>query len=334
MEIKGYSVADLKIALASTDFWRTDPLPITRHRAASQIHNPRAEENDIVLLVCYEKGRIVGYLGILPDRIYLSGKPYKLGWLTGWWVDQRRAPAGVGTALLFRGLNAYDQQLGVSGSSKAAASVLMASRRFVSIDPLKGLDIEPRDRTGFKGGDEMIAHLNFEYVSSIDPETESLIYRHHRLDLCRKEKADLDWIMTYPWVLSAPLKDMAGKKYYFSSVANRFDYLAVKVFKESAELIGFFVLKVRNRKASLIFSYFEDAAVDALLAAVMHHARAMEVDVLGLHEARMAARLGPAGGGPGSVKPVSRGFLLTKPFAEKAWADCRLQGGDGDLAFY
>jgi hypothetical protein len=180
----------------------------------------------------------------------------------------------------------------------------------------------------------MIAHLNFEYISSIDPETESLIRRHHRQDLSRKEKADLDWIMTYPWVLSAPLKDIAGRKYYFSSVANRFDYLAVKVFTEGDELIGFFVLKVRDRKTSLIFSYFEDAAVDALLAAVMHHARAMEVDVLGLYEARMAARLATAGGGPGSVKPVSRGFLLTKPFADKAWGNCRLQGGDGDLAFY
>lgn len=334
MEIKGYSVADLKMALASKDFWRTDPLPITRHRAASHIHNPRAEENDIVLLVCFDNGRIVGYLGILPDRIYLADAPFKLGWLTGWWVDPRRAPAGVGTALLFRGLNAYDQQLGVSGSSKAAGKVLMASRRFISITPLKGLDIEPGGRTGFKGGDEMIAHLNFEYISSIDPETESLIYRHHRQDLSRKEKADLDWIMTYPWVLSAPLRDIAGEKYYFSSAANRFDYLAVKVFRGGDELIGFFMLKVRDRKASLIFSYFEDAAVDALLAAVMHHARAMEVDVLGLHEARMAARLGTAGGGPGSVKPVSRGFLLTKPFADKAWADCRLQGGDGDLAFY
>jgi hypothetical protein len=334
MEIKNYTIGDLKEALASNHFWRADPLPITRHRAAAQLHNPRADANDIVLLVCREGSRIVGYLGILPDRIFISGKSYKLGWLTGWWVDPRRASSGVGTALLFRGLNAYSQQIGVSGSSKAAGKVLTASRRFVSIDPLKGLDIELDNRTGVAGDDEQISHLGFEYVSLIDAETESFIHRHHRRDLSRKEKADLDWIMTYPWVLSAPLKDMAGKRYYFSSVADRFYYLAVKVFAERTGLIGFFMLKVRDRKTSLVFSYFEDTAVDALLAAVVHHARAMEADVLGLHEARMAARFRETGEPAGSAKPVSRGFLLTKLFADKGWADCRLQGGDGDLAFY
>ena len=333
MEIKSYTIGDLKATLASNDFWRADPLPITRHRAAAHLHNPRADANDVVLLVCHEGRRTVGYLSILPDRIFLSDTSYKLGWLTGWWVDPRRASGGVGTALLFRGLNAYNQQIGVSGSSKAAGKVLRASRRFVDIDPLKGLDIELGNRIGFEGDDELISHLGFEYVSLIDGETESFIHRHHRRDLCRKEKADLDWIMTYPWVLSAPLKDITGKRYYFSSVANRFYYLAVKVFAEGTGLIGFFMLKVRDRMTSVVFSYFEDAAVDALLAAVVHHARALDADVLGLHEARMAARFREAGEA-GSAKPVSRGFLLAKPFADKGCSDGRLQGGDGDLAFY
>ncbi len=70
MEIKAFTVADLKTALVSEDFWLTETLPITKHRALSYSRNPRAEEDDLVLLVAYQDNRVIGYLGILPDKIF------------------------------------------------------------------------------------------------------------------------------------------------------------------------------------------------------------------------------------------------------------------------
>jgi len=84
MEIKTFTVADLKIALVSEDFWQTPTLPITKHRALSYCRNPRADEDDPVLLVAYQDNRVIGYLGILPDKIYVNDVDYKLGWLTSW----------------------------------------------------------------------------------------------------------------------------------------------------------------------------------------------------------------------------------------------------------
>ena len=330
MEIKPYSIADLRTVLSSNDFWLSKTLPITKHRAAAQIHNPRAEEDDIVLLVAYQSDDIAGYLGVLPDRIFISDESYKLGWLTGWWVNPKLASAGLGTALLFKALNAYSQRIGVSGSSKDAGRVLQASRRFVAIDPLRGLEIT-LDANSDSGKQK---HLKFEYLSLIDEETDALIQAHNRQDLTRKEKVDLDWIMTYPWVLSAPQKDIAGKRFYFSSIARRFSYLGVKVFDERRGLIGFFVLKARDDKVSLIFSYFDNEDVDAISDAVLHHALAMEASKLSLYGNRMVDCFPKSGYPVRSTKSVSRGFLLTKPFENKTWAACRLQGGDGDLAFY
>ena len=63
MEIKAFTVADLKTALVSEDFWLTKTLPITKHPALSYSRNPRAEEDDPVLLVAYQDDRVVGYLG-------------------------------------------------------------------------------------------------------------------------------------------------------------------------------------------------------------------------------------------------------------------------------
>ena len=72
MEIKTFTVADMRTALVSEDFWRTKTLPITKHRALSYSRNPRADEDDPVLLVAYQDNRVVGYLGILPEKFSVT----------------------------------------------------------------------------------------------------------------------------------------------------------------------------------------------------------------------------------------------------------------------
>jgi hypothetical protein len=368
MEIKTFTVADLKTALVSEDFWLTKTLPITKHRALSYSRNPRAEEDDPVLLVAYQDNRVIGYLGILPDKIFVNDAVYKLGWLTSWWVDPSFSTAGVGAILLFKALNAYDQYIGVSGGSREARKALHASQKFMALKPLQGLDIRlrlnvsrelPRRRPAmkiFRGlfkifdamMDEVVnlrsffwqrhhnpgQRLTFEYISDIDEETDRFIQRHYRHDLIRKEKADFSWIMNNPWILSAPLKDLTSKRYYFSSRADRFSYLGVKVFEHPTEMIGFFLLKVRDDRMSVLYSYFESRHAAAITAAALHHALAMDVSILSLYDELLVASFSTLRCPCWSVKKNSRGFSLSKAFAEIPLASCRLHGGDGDLAFY
>ena len=142
MEIKTYTVADLKTALETEEFWQAQTLPITKHKALSFSQNPRAEAEDPVLLVAYRENRVIGYLGILPDCIYVKDVAFKMGWLTSWWVDSAFGSSGVGAILLFKALNAYSQYIGVSGSSKAAREAMQASQKFRSLQPLRELDIQ------------------------------------------------------------------------------------------------------------------------------------------------------------------------------------------------
>jgi len=368
MEIKTFTVADMKTALASEDFWRTKTLPITKHRALSYSRNPRADEGDPVLLVAYQDNRVVGYLGILPDKIFVNDTIYKMGWLTSWWVDSSYATAGVGAILLFKALNAYDQYVGVSGSSRQARKALLASQKFIALKPLRGLDIRlrwnlTRDilrrlpamkifRGLFKIIDVMMGEivnfrsffwqrrhnpcqgLTFEYISTIDEETGCFIQRHHQHDLTRKEKSDLSWIMNNPWILSAPLKDAASKKYYFSSRADRFWYLGVKVFEHSTEMIGFFLLKVRNDRMSVVYSYCESPNAASITAAAIQHALAMDVSILSLYDEHLVTCFSELDCPCWSTHKNSRGFSLSKAFGDILPANYRLQGGDGDLAFY
>lgn len=368
MDFKAFTVADLKAALLAEDFWLTKTLPITKHRAISFCHNPRADKDDIVLLVAYQENQVIGYLGVLPDKIYVNRIEYKLGWLTGWWVDPAQATKGVGAILLFKALNAYHQHLGVSGASKLGRKALKASQKFMASNTITGLDIRLRfDLTGtilrkfpkmkmirilFKIIDAVLNEIvdlrgffwerrchkklrqTYEYVSSIDEETGDFIQRHHQQDLTRKGKAEFNWMLRYPWLLSAPIKDSASRRYYFTSRAKQFTFLAVKVFAKDHEMIGFFILKVRDDRMSVIFSYFDGHNALFITAAVVYTALAMEVSTVSLYDERLVSSFSALRCPHWSTRAVSRGFLLSKSFADFPLEDYRLHGGDGDLAFY
>ncbi|MGD9301101.1 MAG: GNAT family N-acetyltransferase [Desulfobacterales bacterium] len=368
MEIKAYTVADLKTALLSADFWRSKTLPITKPRAISFIQNPRAGKDDPVLLVAYQDDRVIGYLGILPDKIFVDKAAYKLGWLTSWWVEPACANTGVGAILLFKALNAYRQRLGLSGGSSEARKVLDASGKFAALKPLKGLDIKFRfNVTGailrkrpalrifrivfkildaimdetvdlrnffWKQRRDICQGLTFEYISSIDDETGRFIQRHQQYDLTKKGKSDLNWILKYPWVISAPEKDSAGRRYYFSSCARRFFYMGVKVIGRDSQLVGFFMLKVRDDRMSITYSYFESQHALSMTAAVVYQALAMEVGSLSLFDEQLVASFPELGCPCWSVKKISRGFSLSNALTDVPLTNYRLHGGDGDLAFY
>ena len=368
MEIKALTVTDLKAAISSEDFWHTKTLPITKHRALSYIHNPRADKDDHVLLVACRDDRVIGYLGILPDNIFADNRAYKIGWLTSWWVDPSFTGTGVGAVLLFKALNAYRQQLGVSGSSKEAGKVLDATRKFVALKTIKGVDIKLRFNASgaslrkrpalkpfrlllklFDGiTDEIVnyrsrawqrrndtlPHLTFEYISAVDEETDRFIRKHNQQDLTRKAAADFNWIMNYPWILSAPLKDSIGRRYFFSSRADRFYYLGVKVFDQQKKMAGFFLAKVRDDRMTIVFSFFEHRHAHLVAAAAVYNALKMNVSILGLHDAQLAAGFAELRCPYWSTRRISRGFSLSTSLADTHLADCRLHGGDGDLAFY
>ena len=176
--------------------------------------------------------------------------------------------------------------------------------------------------------------LTFEYISSIDGETGHFIQRHHQHDLTRKGTADLNWMMSYPWILSAPLKDSASRRYYFSSRSDRFLYLGVKVFAHNNAMVGFLMLKVRDDRMSVVYSYFESQHAASITAAAVYHALAMDVSALSLYDQRLVASFSELGCPCWSSKTISRGFFLSKAFADIPLTDYRLHGGDGDLVFY
>lgn len=80
--------------ISSNDFGSQQTLPISKHRALSQINNPRAEENDVLLILAKEEGQVLGYTGVLPDMLFDS---IKFGWLSCLWVSEEARGKNIGT---------------------------------------------------------------------------------------------------------------------------------------------------------------------------------------------------------------------------------------------
>jgi hypothetical protein len=58
------------------------------------------------------------------------------------------------------------------------------------------------------------------------------------------------------------------------------------------------------------------------------------VSTLSLYDERLVKSFLGLGCPFWSTQSISRGFFLSKAFADFPLADCRLHGGDGDFAFY
>jgi hypothetical protein len=85
---------------------------------------------------------------------------------------------------------------------------------------------------------------------------------------------------------------------------------------------------------SVVYSYFESRHAASITAAAVQQALAMDVSVLSLYGERLATSFSKLGCPCWSTKKKSREFSLSKAFADIPLANYRLQGGDGDLAFY
>ena len=71
-EIIKLNKLELSIYIKSERFLNAPVLPISEHRALSQIKNPKALKDDVLLLLTYDNEKLIGYLGILPDDIFLN----------------------------------------------------------------------------------------------------------------------------------------------------------------------------------------------------------------------------------------------------------------------
>ncbi|MCK9424021.1 MAG: GNAT family N-acetyltransferase [Bacteroidales bacterium] len=350
----------------SDEYFRLKTLPITKHRAISHIKNPRADKDDILLILVYTENDIVGYLGVLPDRLFLSNeKSYKCGWLSCFWVDSSVRGKGIGEQLIRKALMLWDNKIlstefvpltkKIYNKTGAFGSPLIKSgiRLYIRMNLQTILPPKKRIFQKIKAFLKVIdAFLNslldlrflfcknklppvkLEYVNHLDNETGKFISRFQDRALFKRGINELNWIIDYPWILSKPTKDFDSQRYYFSSVDKSFDFYCLKVRNNLDELVAFLILTKRNRILKLPYCYMEKGALTHVIKIIDIHILNWRIDTFSTFHPELVKYLSTKKTISIYKKKIERQYLISNVLNNIIKENkYNIQDGDADCAF-
>jgi len=104
---------------------------------------------------------------------------------------------------------------------------------------------------------KLATDIEVVYEKAIDESTYDFIKPFQQKEFMRRDRKTLNWILKYPWVIEMDRPDEAAKRYYFSSVAKRFEQPVLKIF-QSEKLIAVLILTIRDETLKIAFAYFKE----------------------------------------------------------------------------
>ena len=336
-------------------------LPISYHRAISHIHNPRADENDLLLVATFDGDKTVGYLGIMPDYIFHGNEKQKIGWFSCFWVDEAYKSKNVAASLFLRIIKGWNKKIMITNIVPSLIPTYQKTKIFQPTLYKTGLrcyyrfsfsELLPPKKALFdqlkpllKLSDWILNNIvspffhirkqqikikaKFLEINKIDEEIRELL--EEKSNISNRKKEDFEWALNYPWVLQKD-ETAESKKYYFSSVSPVFYYKLFKILDTDQRFAGFFLLKIRDRSLSIPYFYVDGALKKQAIQFIFNWLKNNQISILTVFLPELV----------GGFKNPALPFLFTKSI-EKAYviskdlpqfSNLDFQDGDGDCVFY
>lgn len=367
MNIIEYRTADLRRILFDDCFWKRPVIPITRHRALSYINNPRADDDDVVLLVAYNNDTIAGYIGILPDYIYADDLPQKIGWLSAWWVDPPMRPSGIGSFLLFKAIKSFNQYVAGINYNRASGEVFQKVKHIVPVEnqfrysvvlALSSEDISRKLSRVNKTANILFkppaaayniiqqfryniwlkkihnrkSKIRIEYCDNLDVETDKFINEYRNDLLTRRGVQEFNWILRYPWILQAPVRDIEESYYQFLSTLGVFRYISFKVYNND-ELIAYILLKHRDTVLDVSYIFYRPEERDSIIYILFKFGTALRVHEIYFYDKLLCDQIKDLGMPYVRMKSTIRKVILPKKITDTMQDTWTMQGGEGESVF-
>jgi GNAT superfamily N-acetyltransferase len=354
-------VKDLIAYTESDEYRNSAVVPISPHRARSQVNNPHARPHDLSLFLVYENSDLVGYVGALPDRYFTAQKEeLPIAWLSCLWVSPTMRGRGIAQKLLATISEHYNKQVFVMGftpESKVLYDRLGFFEEHKTPPGLRGYlrpnfaDILPPKGgfwlkikhllgfvdtvLGFFNGIRLLFYTQkmpeIQVIEHLDAEIEAFIQRHNSNEYNRRSTSELNWILQFPWLIP-PDMDWDASRYYFSSVAKRFQYFVFTTRNAAGQLTGLVFLSLRERHLKLIYAQLEEEALTTSARAIGCYAVQQGAAMVTVFDQRVAAAIAQDQSTPFFYRrAVQNRYLISTAF--NLQPIFRFQDGDGDAAF-
>lgn len=360
MKIESYNRKQLAVFIESDFFKNLDKIPITTHRALSHINNPDCSDEDILLWAAYEDGSLKGYTGVLPGECSVDGTTGKIYWLSCFWVDQEYRRGSLASTLLYPLVKLYRDNLLISNFVPSLEktyqvlgifhpTIFKTGYRFYPDFCLADIIPYRIPETRFLKPFLRVADIILNMIVSVrllafkKPETGCTVVMNAAfnnqfqsfLDTFNadasyiKRGADhFKWILAFPWIIQGQ-PDKESQRYYFSSSSRQFEYRSVKFFREK-NLIGFMLLKIREKRVTLSYIYATNDAVNDMASYIMDSAQKEKFVSITTFDVRLADAIAKSRARFIVMKKIKRPYILSKKITQASWT---FQEGDGDAVF-
>lgn len=268
IQLKTFNKKELENFVLSGKFKEYDFLPITKHRALSHIHNPKATEEQTLLILAFYNDKLAGYLGCFPDYFVHNEKPIRYAWLSTIYVSEEFRGKKIAKILLEKALERYEGHIAMTEFTIEAETFYNKMGSFEYIFPKKGkrfyfktdlATIIPDKKPKTKGlkpffslldsiANSVISMKNilirkpgfrFEILDHVDAESTQFMTGFQS----RRSANEIDLFIKNPWVLKGDRRD---EKYLFSSYSENFKYFWIKVYDHQNSLTACSLLLLRD----------------------------------------------------------------------------------------
>lgn len=305
MKFREIRIGELDELVATRWYRNQVVIPITPSRAISQAINPYAHPNDVgLILATGNEDALVGFVGILPARLYVSPTE-RFYYNTCWWVNPETGKR-ASMPLFYRMLEITGERLVLADMTPYTQQIVEATGRFRVQEPSEGiymwfkggLGISLCRKAGYK---RWVKHLaapfdhvvnGFRYFSISrwknstkdealnvlpaslnDPDIIQFIDHCCAENLITRRTSDLAWVLRMPWLITGRGKRVPVPYYPFSWRVLSFEQNIVK-FQRENELLGVSVVTFRDGIAKVPYLYClpgkEEEIAESLLFWLLH----------------------------------------------------------------
>lgn len=363
ISIKRVSIQELEELVFSSSYAEWEVIPISKHRTKSYINNPRCSPSDIVLYLAYIENKLVGYRTIMPDAIFSIGETIKVGWLSGNWVNPDFRRKGIASKLLNEAFNDWNNNLLFTNYAEESKAVYDKTNLFAKAVTLPGIRtyirpcfarILPQKHRSLKllkylwqFADFILRILNpiplfartlclkgirLEYLKEPDNEIINLFESTTKELSTSRTGVELQWILRFPWLISSPLGDRIGERYFFSSSPKKFEQQIIKVYRAS-KLLGFMIINSKDGFATTPYIICNNNDANTFAKIALKQANAMGCYRITTYHKTISEEIKRMSPFKWTSLAQQRNFYVTQILQNKLNASLTFVEGDGDCAF-
>ncbi len=366
MNIQYLHRKELSEFIESPQFDALPDIPISKHRAYSQLNNPSLDEEDVLLIIVWEDEKVIAYMGILPDEIYdQQGNPHKIGWYSCLWTHPSARGKGLAKKLTAAAYEAWNGRIILTDFTDAARNLYLKLGIFEDFAKKQGIRLYfrsclavllPPRKPAFERWKELLKlgdifinsliglasffrtvkspNLHWTLMEQVDEETNAFIQKHHSEHAFRRDKEALNWITQNPWLLNGSPQDAMAKKYAFSSVDRSFEHYLIKLKDENGKMSGFLFLTKRNGHLKVPYFYVTREVVPKAAKLILQLAHQWKADYLTTAQPDLVQYFNIHRSGYLFKRPQTKHYMISTQMTSKFdISGLAIQDGGGDSVF-